>query len=244
MADVRDKLALARSLFEAVTEGSADRVATCLSKSVHPDGYVTEDGMTALMMAAKLGLADVVPQLLSVGAKPAHRNRAGESARDLAKKGGHEAVLKLLPAEEGKSSGSSLFAVRRRYMPVTRLLHREWLPNLARAPAGRVGIPRALSPAQPCPHSTRLSPPWVQSSPDGEPRPQAAKSFANKAVQKADALKADLQRGSLSAEEYDAMMKKSAERKRAEAAEKVAELQASKRRAIEQVMRRKAQPCL
>ena len=29
----------------------------------------------------------------------------------------------------------------------------------------------------------------------------AAKSFANKAVQKADALKADLQRGSLSAEE-------------------------------------------
>ena len=107
---MQDKLRLARSLFEAVVEGNAGRVTELLHKT-HPDGFLTEDGTSALMMASKLGQADVVSQLLATQAKPTHRNRAGESARDLAKRGGHEAVLKLLPAEDSKAAGgSSLFA--------------------------------------------------------------------------------------------------------------------------------------
>mmetsp|Transcript_21462 Transcript_21462/g.53555 ORF Transcript_21462/g.53555 Transcript_21462/m.53555 type:complete len:470 (+) Transcript_21462:22-1431(+) len=176
-SDVRDKLQLAQTIFEAVEEGAVDKVQACLSKSVHPDGFVTAEGTTSLMAAARAGQADVVSLLLKAGAKPATRNAAGESARDLAKKGGHEAVVKLLPLEEGK--GSSIFA--------------------------------------------------------------AAKNFANKAVQKAAAAREDLQRGNLGADEYDTIVKQREERKRREAAEKLAEAQASKRRVIEQAMRRKAE---
>jgi len=182
VADVRQKLQAARSLFEAVVEGATDRVAQTLQHGLHPDGYATEEGVTALMIAAKLGSADLVSLLLKHGAKPSLKNKAGEGARDFAKRGGHDAVVKLFPVEEGKSSitsgASSLFA--------------------------------------------------------------AAKGFANKAVQKAAAVRDDVARQGLG-EDYDAVMKQREERKRREAADKVAEAQAAKRRTIEAAMRRKAE---
>lgn len=53
-ADVREKLTAAKALFDAAVQGATDRVNSALAIGVHPDGFVTEDGTTALMMAAKV----------------------------------------------------------------------------------------------------------------------------------------------------------------------------------------------
>ena len=107
LRDVHARLQAARGLFEAASEGATARVRAALAAGVHPDGYEADDGQTALLAAARLGDAEAVEALLAAGARGGARTRAGESAAALAKKGGHDAVLKLLPAEP---RASSLFA--------------------------------------------------------------------------------------------------------------------------------------
>ena len=110
LADVRARYAAARALFEAVAEDDVARVSAALAAGVHPDGYAAEDGTTALMIACRRGSAECASRLIGSGARAGARNRAGESAGSLARKGGHEAALRCLPADERGGGLSGLFS--------------------------------------------------------------------------------------------------------------------------------------
>ena len=105
--DIEDKLQLSKTLFEAVTDGSVPRTTAALHMGASPDAFTGEDSTTSLMVAAKMGSAELVQSLLAAGAKPSLKNAHGDTAAAFAKRGGHEAVVKLLPAE--KSAPSALF---------------------------------------------------------------------------------------------------------------------------------------
>ena len=108
--DIEDKLQLSKTLFEAVTDGSVPRTTAALHMGASPDAFTGEDSTTSLMVAAKMGSAELVQSLLAAGAKPSLKNAHGDTAAAFAKRGGHEAVVKLLPAEKATPSMSGMFA--------------------------------------------------------------------------------------------------------------------------------------
>lgn len=59
-------------------------------------------GWSPLLLAAREGQADLVAELLSRGAAPHARTEAGESAADLARDNGHEALLEQFPVLSGE----------------------------------------------------------------------------------------------------------------------------------------------
>ena len=95
--DIEDKLQLSKTLFEAVTDGSVPRTTAALHMGASPDAFTGEDSTTSLMVAAKMGSAELVQSLLAAGAKPSLKNAHGDTAAAFAKRGGHEAVVKLGP---------------------------------------------------------------------------------------------------------------------------------------------------
>ncbi len=84
--------------FQAVREGDVDGVSQLLDRD--PKLVKERDtafGATALHWAALRGHAEVVKLLLERGADPAARNKAGETARDVAVRAKRDDVVALLP---------------------------------------------------------------------------------------------------------------------------------------------------
>jgi len=111
-ADVSAKLADCRALFDAASTANLTKMQSILHTGVHADGYLAEEGSSALMAAAKTGSAEAVSLLLRSGALASRKNRGGESAHALARKGGHESVLKVLPPEEKAPFGGFFAAAK------------------------------------------------------------------------------------------------------------------------------------
>mmetsp|Transcript_43792 Transcript_43792/g.72772 ORF Transcript_43792/g.72772 Transcript_43792/m.72772 type:complete len:496 (-) Transcript_43792:344-1831(-) len=188
VADVTTKLQEAKALFDAAVEGSLARVRELLRLGSGPDDYVSEDGTTALMMAARLGSVEVVSELMGGGAAAARRNKAGETAASLARRNGHEAVIKVLPVEERPSFGGGFFAAAKGLATSAATSARE-IAELAKMKTAAAGV-----------------------------KELHAKEAGGTATM---------------GEEYAAVIKNREERRRREEAEKVAEVLATKRRAIE-----------
>ena len=73
--------------------GLRERIVACLCDAGAPTDFVPEgsnDGSTALHIAAGKGLATTVSLLLAAGADAAKLNAAGDSAAELARRAGHE----------------------------------------------------------------------------------------------------------------------------------------------------------
>ena len=81
--------------------GLRERVVACLCEAGAPVDYVPDaaDGSTALHLAASKGLENTVTLLLAAGADASRPNLAGESAADVAKRGGHEELAGALSRE-------------------------------------------------------------------------------------------------------------------------------------------------
>jgi ankyrin repeat protein len=64
----------------------------------------TTDGDTALHIAACFSKSDAVNRLLAAKARTAIRNKAGQTALDVARKEGHISVIALLEAAEKQAA--------------------------------------------------------------------------------------------------------------------------------------------
>jgi tetratricopeptide (TPR) repeat protein len=106
LTDVAAKLVAAERLYHASAAGDLAAVVAALQARVHPDGYRAPDGSTALIAAARSNAPAVVQELLAAGAKPGIRTAAGETAQQVARRHGFEAVGRLLPAEEKAPFGA------------------------------------------------------------------------------------------------------------------------------------------
>ena len=69
-----------KRLYEAAIDGDAETVKELLNEGVNPDGYLGEDGSSALLLCSERGEADVVFMLLYSGASVNHQRQDGASA--------------------------------------------------------------------------------------------------------------------------------------------------------------------
>ena len=67
------------------------------------DAYTSDDGSTALMVAAKQGHGELVQALLQAGAKAALKNAAGDTAATLAKRGTPISTALAKAASDGRT---------------------------------------------------------------------------------------------------------------------------------------------
>jgi ankyrin repeat protein len=84
-------------LGQAVLANDALGARTLITLGAKPD-LLDQSGQSALMHAAQIDFGDttVVETLLTAGADPRLKNPAGKSSLDLARRYGHDAILKLL----------------------------------------------------------------------------------------------------------------------------------------------------
>lgn len=87
----------AAALFNAIQKRRAPMVRSIIKTSVDPKRAVTSDGTTPVMAAAAIGHVEILTLLLDKGCNPFSKNKAGETALDIAVKAGHadcEAILR------------------------------------------------------------------------------------------------------------------------------------------------------
>ena len=97
----------ATALHSAACGGHVNCIEALLRANVRLDATKT-DGDTALHRAACLNKPDAVTRLLAAGAGTAIRNKAGQTALDVARKEGHISVIALLEAAEKANPISSI----------------------------------------------------------------------------------------------------------------------------------------
>ena len=85
-----------RALWEAALRGDPREVVQRIDEGAQPDGYVDENGVSALIAAAHQGHAKVVEVLLDEGAAPDQQAPKGSSALMAASGEGHVSVVKVL----------------------------------------------------------------------------------------------------------------------------------------------------
>lgn len=85
------------ALMAAVRAGDARRVSALVASDADVNDR-SAGGVTALMLAAAKGRADLVEPLLEAGARPDITDYRGQSARDWARENGHEQLARLLQA--------------------------------------------------------------------------------------------------------------------------------------------------
>jgi ankyrin repeat protein len=85
-----------RALWEAALRGDPREVVQRIDEGAQPDGYVDENGVSALIAAAHQGHANVVEVLLDEGAAPDQQAPKGSSALMAASGEGHVSVVKVL----------------------------------------------------------------------------------------------------------------------------------------------------
>ncbi|MDF1562543.1 MAG: ankyrin repeat domain-containing protein [Deltaproteobacteria bacterium] len=94
--DIRRHWRASRALHETCREGHARVAALLLRHGANIDARDPLASRTPLMSAAERGHREVVRVLLEHGADPALRDERGQTARDLARRHGHEEVVALL----------------------------------------------------------------------------------------------------------------------------------------------------
>lgn len=87
--------AAGKALFSAIERGNLTQVRSVLAMGIVPD-FADAEGQTPLMLAARLGHAEIVAALLAAGADPNAATAEGRTARDFALRNGHAAIVKLL----------------------------------------------------------------------------------------------------------------------------------------------------
>ena len=85
-----------RALWEAAVRGDPFEVVARIDEGAQPDGFVDENGVSALIAAANQGHAEVVEVLLDAGADPDRQAPKGSSALMAASGEGHVHVVCLL----------------------------------------------------------------------------------------------------------------------------------------------------
>jgi len=96
----------AAALFNAIQKHRLPLIRSMYKTGVANTEATISDGTTPLMAAAGLGHVDIVEFLLERNANPFRRNKAGQTARDLAEAGGHaECVARLDAAMQAHSPG-------------------------------------------------------------------------------------------------------------------------------------------
>jgi ankyrin repeat protein len=91
-----ERLVPNRPLFEAALAGKTDEVHRLIGDGASPDGFVDDNGVTALIGASNNGHAEVVRLLLLNGADPDLQAPKGSSPLMMASGEGHTRVVRLL----------------------------------------------------------------------------------------------------------------------------------------------------
>jgi len=87
----------ASALFNAIQKQRVPMVRSILKTTVDPKHAVTSDGTTPVMAAAAVGNIEILGMVLDQGCNPFSKNKAGETALDIAVRSGHaecEAMLR------------------------------------------------------------------------------------------------------------------------------------------------------
>jgi hypothetical protein len=84
-----------KALFAVIERGNLQHLKSILAMGIDPN-FADDAGTTPLMLAARLGHADIVAALLAAGAEANAATAEGRTARDLALRNGHAEVVKLL----------------------------------------------------------------------------------------------------------------------------------------------------
>lgn len=95
VAEAKQSAEGTKALLAAIERGNPLQVRQVLALGIDPN-LVGEAGMTPLMLAARLGYADMIDILLAAGANPALANTNGQTARDLAFRKGFAPIVKRL----------------------------------------------------------------------------------------------------------------------------------------------------
>ena len=94
-------------LYTAAVSGNSRAARLLIEAGATVDAACPTTLFTPLQAAAKQGHAETVRLLLAAGADAAARNRRGKTARDLAQKKRHEAVVQLLDEACGEPGGAA-----------------------------------------------------------------------------------------------------------------------------------------
>ena len=93
------------ALQSALVNGSLAIVQLLLDHGADPNYTGGNEGRTALHIAAEAGYVDIVREMVARGADLAVRAKDGRDAAGLARRAGHEEVVRILEAAEGTAPG-------------------------------------------------------------------------------------------------------------------------------------------
>jgi len=104
LGEARDKEDITLSaVFNAISKNRCHMVQSIIKASPGAQHGTNSDGVSALMLAAKLGNPKMLNVLLLLGCDPTRRNKLGQSALDISQQFGYKTCLEILQTAEKKA---------------------------------------------------------------------------------------------------------------------------------------------